>query len=125
VGAVAVTMALATAAATGIARPAEAGLKTLEPFAGIVASRVPAAEPVTIYRRPPYAVLFYLRRRLPVEYARFEAMPAPGWALVWEEDWTALGDAERAGAEIVESSRPTAPNRPASRLFLVRLRARA
>ncbi|MEA2627448.1 MAG: hypothetical protein QOD06_3493 [Candidatus Binatota bacterium] len=103
-------------------RPAEARLKSFRGFATRVATRVPADAPLSFYRKPNHALLFYLGRKVPVEYVDFAAIPRPGWALVWESDWRALPIDARFGTRPVATSQPAASNRPDSRLLLIRLR---
>jgi hypothetical protein len=110
----------ATLAGTAVARPVEGRWKSFEPFAARVASRVSPGDPLYFFRKPQYALLFYLRRHVPVESRRFDAIPTSAWALVWEEDWNRLDGSKRRRGEIVEVSRPVAPHRPDSRLLLVR-----
>lgn len=115
------TMLLVTLVGMIIVRPVEARLKTFEPFAERVAARVSPNEPLCFFRRPQYAVLFYLRRHVPVEEDRFDGISRPGWALVWESDWNRLDPPAQTGGEIVEVSPLSAPHRKDSRLYLVRL----
>lgn len=120
-GLLGVTMLLATLAGMIIVRPVEARLKTFEPFAERVAARVAPNEPLAFFRRPQYAVLFYLRRHVPVEEGRFDGIDRPGWALVWESDWNRLDPRVRARGEVVEVSPPSAPHRKDSHLYLIHL----
>ena len=71
------------------------------------------------YRLADFAVLFYLRRHVPVERASFAAMPRPGWGLVWQKDWDALPGQARAGARVVDRSPPASVGRADTRLLLV------
>jgi 4-amino-4-deoxy-L-arabinose transferase-like glycosyltransferase len=116
-----VSMLFATLVGSAVVRPVEARLKTFEPFARRVAARVDASEPMYFFRRMQYAVLFYLRRHVPVEYLDLGNVPRPTWLFVWEEDWNALGADLRKSAVVVDASPLAAPHRPDSRLFLVRL----
>ena len=106
---------------TAFIRPAEASLKTFRPFAEAAATHLRKGAPVAFFRRPEYAVLFYLDRHVPVEYIDAERLPRPGWAFVWEDDWERLPEAFRARTKVVETSPPATRSRQRSRLLLVRL----
>jgi 4-amino-4-deoxy-L-arabinose transferase-like glycosyltransferase len=106
---------------TAVVRPVEASLKTFRPFAERVSTRLADDSPAAFYRRPEYAVLFYLGRHVPVEYVDPARLPRPGWAFVWEEDWDRFREGVGAEAEVVETSQPASRSRPGSRLLLVRL----
>lgn len=114
-------LVLVTTAACAIVPMLEAELKSFAPFTARVASTV-GGEPLAFFRAPDLAVLFYLRRHVPVDRDGFETLPRPGWALVWQKDWDALVAGERGGADIVDASPPASVGRAETRLLLVHLR---
>ena len=115
IGAALVTV---TMAACGIVSQLESDLKSFAPFANRVSVTVGAAQ-LAFFRTADFAVLFYLRRHVPVERASFAAMPRPGWGLVWQKDWDALPGQARAGARVVDRSPPASVGRADTRLLLV------
>ena len=118
---VALAMVIVTTAACAHLQRLEADLKSFAPFARRVAERV-GDGPIAFYRAPDLAVLFYLRRHVPVERQSWAALPHPGWALVWKKDWDGLASALRMGA-IADESPPASVGRPETRLLLVHLDA--
>ena len=69
-------------------------------------------------------MLYYLRRHVPViGRGSFRAIPRPGYALVFGDDWDALTDIDRSGAEVIETSIPASIGRPSTRWLLLRLGA--
>ena len=101
----------------------ESALKSFQPFTERVSARV-GSDPVTFLGAADYAVLFYLKRHVPVGREGIQAIARPGWALVWKKDWDALSAAEREASEIAEESPPASVGRPDTRLLLVSLPAR-
>lgn len=101
----------------------EAALKSFAPFSRRVGAIV-GGDSLRFFRTPDLAVLFYLRRHVPVERGEFQAIGRPAYALVWEKDWEALPATGREGAEVVETSPPASIGRPNTRLLLVSLPAR-
>ena len=113
-------LVLATLVAGATFRYLEAALRSFAPFSQRVAVAAgPAA--LAFYRSSDLAVLFYLRRHVPVERGSFAAIARPGWALVWQKDWDSLPTAERAGVAVVDESPPASVGREDTRLLLVRL----
>lgn len=100
----------------------QAALKSFAPFSRRVDSVV-GREPLRFFRAPDLAVLFYLRRHVPVERAAFQEIGRPAYALVWQKDWEALSAGDRQRAEVVETSPPASVGRPDTRLVLVYLAA--
>jgi 4-amino-4-deoxy-L-arabinose transferase-like glycosyltransferase len=104
-----------------VVSPLESELKSFAPFTERVARRMAPGEPITFLRQADFAVLFYLRRHVPVEQGDFAAIPRPGWALVWEKDWQGLSADGRSNAEVVEVSPRASASHADTHLFLVRL----
>jgi len=101
----------------------EADIKSFAPFSRRVAAEVGGA-PLRFYPTFDFAMLYYLRRHVPVvDRGRFGTLP-PGYALVAGADWDALGDLDRAGVEVVDESIPASIGRPQSRWLLVRIPGR-
>ena len=98
-------------------------LKSFAPFSQRVAARA-GSEPLVFYQSADLAVLFYLRRHVPVERETFAAIGRPGWALVWRKAWDSLPASERAGVTVVDQSPPASVGRENTRLLLVRLTPR-
>ena len=109
-----------TAAACGIVSRLESDIKSFAPFTARVSAAV-ASEPVAFYRAADFAVLFYIRRHVPVERGAFAAMPRPGWGLVWQKDWAAMPESERGSARVTDESPSASVGRPDTRLLLVRI----
>ena len=117
---VGMTILLATVAAEATLQHLESKLKSFAPFSHRVAAVVGTA-PLVFYESPDLAVLYYLRRRVPVERGPYSGIPRPGWALVWWKAWSSLPASERDGDLIVEKSPPASIGRADTRLLLVRL----
>jgi 4-amino-4-deoxy-L-arabinose transferase-like glycosyltransferase len=99
----------------------EAGIKSFAPFSQRVAATVGSA-PLSFYPTYDFAMLYYLRRHVPVvDRAGLAALLRPSYALVFAPDWEGLSDAERRGAEVVDTSIPASIGRPTWRWLLVRL----
>lgn len=98
----------------------QADIKSFAPFTEQVASTIDG-RPIRFFRAPDLAVLYYLRRHVPVEPQRFSAIERPGYALVWERDWDALDASERRGARVLLESPPASVGRPDTQLLLVEL----
>jgi hypothetical protein len=99
----------------------EAEIKSFAPFSQRAAATVENA-PLAFYPTHDFAMLYYLRRHVPVvDRAGFAALPRPSYALVFAPDWDRLSDAERAGGEVVDESIPASIGRPTWRWLLVRL----
>jgi hypothetical protein len=117
---VGLTILLVTVAAEATLQHLESKLKSFAPFSHRVAAVVGTA-PLAFYESPDLAVLYYLRRHVPVERGPYSAIARPGWALVWWKAWNSLPTSERDGDLIVEKSPPASIGRPDTRLLLVRL----
>ncbi len=117
---VGVTIVLATLLADATLQHLSSALKSFAPFSRRVAATT-GSEPLAFYQSPDLAVLFYLRRHVPVERSAFAAIRRPGWALVWRKDWDSLPVAERSGASVSDQSLPASVGREDTRLLLVRL----
>jgi 4-amino-4-deoxy-L-arabinose transferase-like glycosyltransferase len=98
----------------------QADIKSFAPFTEGVAREV-GDRPIRFFRAPDMAVLYYLRRHVPVEFETFGAIERPGYALVREKDWDALDPVDRLGARVLQESRPASIGRPNTRLLLVKL----
>ncbi|MET0151738.1 MAG: glycosyltransferase family 39 protein [Candidatus Binatia bacterium] len=120
---VGVAIGLATLVAEATLQHLASALKSFAPFSQRVAARA-GSEPLVFYQSADLAVLFYLRRHVPVERDTFAAIGRPGWALVWRKAWDSLPASERAGVTVVDQSPPASVGRENTRLLLVRLTPR-
>jgi 4-amino-4-deoxy-L-arabinose transferase-like glycosyltransferase len=111
---------LATLAANATLQHLASALKSFAPFSQRVAATT-GGEPLAFYQSADLAVLFYLRRHVPVQRGTFAAMARPGWALVWRKAWDSLPAAERSATMVVDQSPPASIGREETRLLLVRL----
>jgi 4-amino-4-deoxy-L-arabinose transferase-like glycosyltransferase len=118
---VGLTIVLATLAAGTTLQHLESNLKSFAPFSQRVAAVV-GSGPLAFYESPDLAVLYYLRRHVPVERGPYSTIARPGWALVWWKAWDALPASERDGDVFVDESPPVSIGRAETRLLLVRLR---
>jgi 4-amino-4-deoxy-L-arabinose transferase-like glycosyltransferase len=99
----------------------EAEIKSFAPFSQRAVATVENT-PLAFYPTYDFAILYYLRRHVPVvDRAGFAALRRPSYALVFAPDWDRLSDTERAGAKIVDTSIPASIGRPSWRWLLVRL----
>jgi 4-amino-4-deoxy-L-arabinose transferase-like glycosyltransferase len=119
---VGLTIVLATLAAGTTLQHLEAKLKSFAPFTQRVAAVV-GDGPLAFYGSPDLAVLYYLRRHVPVERGPYSTIARPGWALVWWKTWSSLPASERDGDVVVDESPPASIGRAETRLLLVQLRA--
>jgi 4-amino-4-deoxy-L-arabinose transferase-like glycosyltransferase len=117
---VGLTILLATVAAEATLQHLESKLKSFAPFSQRVAAVV-GTGPLVFYESPDLAVLYYLRRHVPVERRPYSAIVRPGWALVWSKAWKSLPTSQRDGDLIVEQSPPASIGRADTTLLLVRL----
>ena len=115
-------LVVVTGAACGIVSRLESDIKSFAPFTARVSAAVDN-EPVAFYQAADFAVLFYLRRHVPVQRGALAAMPRPGWGLVWQKDWAALPQSERGDARVMDESPPASVGRLDTRLLLVRIGA--
>ncbi len=115
-----VATVLATLAAEATLQHLASALKSFAPFSQRVAATT-GREPLAFYQSADLAVVFYLRRHVPVERGTFAAIGRPGWALVWRKAWESLPAAERYAAIVVDQSPPASIGREETRLLLVRL----
>ena len=111
-------LVLVTLAACATVNPLESTLKSFAPFTGRVTSTVGQA-PLTFFQAADFAVLFYLRRHVPVELGSFAAITRPGWALVWQKDWDALPLALRDRLRVADRSPAASVGRADTQLLLV------
>lgn len=118
------SLLLAVFTACRVVPDLEASLKSFAPFSGRVDSIV-GRDPLRFFRAADLAVLFYLRRHVPVERGEFQAIGRPAYVLIWLKDWEALSAAARDGARVIETSPPASIARPNTRLLLVRIAERA
>jgi 4-amino-4-deoxy-L-arabinose transferase-like glycosyltransferase len=98
----------------------ESSLRSFAPFSRRAAAAV-GEEPLCFFQAPDLAVLFYLRRHVPVERGPFGAIRRPSYVLAWEKDWQRLSTADRGHATVIDTSPPASAGRPDSRLLLLRL----
>jgi 4-amino-4-deoxy-L-arabinose transferase-like glycosyltransferase len=115
-----VATVVATLVAEATLQHLASALKSFEPFSQRVASTT-RDEPLAFYQSADLAVLFYLRRHVPVERGAFASIGRPGWALVWRKAWDALPAADRSVATVVDQSPPASIGRDETRLLLVQL----
>lgn len=117
---VGVSLLFITITANAVVPVLEARLKSFAPFSSRVAAVV-GAGPLSFYRASDFAVLFYLRRHVPVERGEFASIARPSWVLVPEKQWLALPASSRAAAEVADVSPPASIARPDTRLLLIHL----
>ena len=117
---VGLTIVLATVAAGTTLQHLESKLKSFAPFAQRVAAFV-GGGPLAFSESPDLAVLYYLRRHVPVERGPYSTIARPGWALVWWKTWSSLPASERDGDVVIDESPPASVGRTDTRLLLVRL----
>jgi hypothetical protein len=103
-----------------IVPPLESALKSFAPFSQRVASAV-GVEPLCFFQTPDLAVLFYLRRHVPIERGPFSAIRRPSYVLVWQKDWLGLSRADHEDATVIDRSPPASVGRPDTSLLLLRL----
>jgi 4-amino-4-deoxy-L-arabinose transferase-like glycosyltransferase len=120
---VGVAIVSATVVAEATLQHLAAEVKSFAPFSRRVATKT-GGEPLVFYQSADLAVLFYLRRHVPVERGPFAAIGRPGWALVWWKAWDSLPASERADLTVVDRSPPASVGREDTRLLLVRLAPR-
>jgi 4-amino-4-deoxy-L-arabinose transferase-like glycosyltransferase len=114
------TVLLATLGAGMMLQHLESKLKSFAPFSQRVAAVV-GGGPLVFYESPDLAVLYYLRRHVPVERRPYSTIARPGWALVWWKAWSSLPVSQREGDMVVDESPPASIGRADTRLLLVRL----